>query len=87
MGWKVVKQDVTGNIFVDIYRVKNEQCVGRRYKLKGLYIFLNSRDAPKGLEIPALVRQDLVAYEEYREDSKKRFGEKHKRNKLEKKTE
>jgi hypothetical protein len=85
MALKVIKQESTGNVFVDTYRIRrNESCSGRKYTLKGLYTFLNSGDAPLNVDVPERIRKDLSLYEEHCERKKKEWENRKRESKLEK---
>ena len=80
---RVIRQQNTGNIFVNVYRViKREDCAGKKYSIKGLYTLLNSNGFSKE-DISREVQEDLNFYEKYRERKKREWETK--KSKLEEK--
>ena len=78
----VIKQQITGNVFVDTYRVsRNEKGIGRKYNIKGLYTLLKSFS---GIDIPNEVRKDLDFYKAYRKKKKEQWNARKRKSRLEK---
>jgi len=75
----VIKQQATGNIFADTYRVRNGNSIGRKYNIKGLHTFL--KDFP--MDVPEDIREDLASYERYRKRRKARWESRKRSSKLE----